>query len=104
MNAVNNIVTILPAEERIIYAMQLLGDKTRYKIFKILLLGNQLCVTDIAQKLNITVSAVSQHFRNFELVGLVHKERTGQKICYMLNSDDILVKNLVNIVHKSSKS
>jgi hypothetical protein len=64
-------------EERLIFAMQLLGDKTRYKI--------------------------SQHFRNFELIGLVDKERMGQKMCYMLKADDYLVKELAAMIKKGYK-
>lgn len=91
-------LTLSSAEERLIFVMQLLGDKTRYKIFKLLMTHDEMCVTDIADEIGITVSAVSQQFRNFELVGLVDKERMGQKICYMLKNDDILVAALVKLV------
>jgi DNA-binding transcriptional ArsR family regulator len=84
-------------EERAIHVMQLLGDKTRFKIFKLLMSGEEMCVSDIAQRLNISVSAVSQHFRNFEMIGLVEKERMGQKICYTLREDDDIVKKLADI-------
>jgi len=81
-------------EDRLIHAMQLLGDKTRYKIFKLLQSDNEMCVTEIANEVGISVSAVSQHFRNFEYLGLVNKVRYGQKICYELNKNDKLVNNL----------
>lgn len=85
-------------EERVVSAMQLLGDKTRFKIFKLLLSGREMCVTEIAKALGISVPAVSQHFRIFELVGLVDKQRYGQKICYLLKTDDQFVKELIRIV------
>lgn len=84
-------------EERLIFAMQLLGDKTRYKIFKLLMAHEELCVTDIAHELGITVSAVSQQLRNFEVIGLVDKERMGQKICYQLKGSDDLVEGLISL-------
>jgi DNA-binding transcriptional ArsR family regulator len=84
-------------EQRTIHVMQLLGDKTRYKMFKLLLNGDEMCVSEIADKLNISVSAVSQHFRNFEMIGLVEKERMGQKICYALKEDDEIVKTIASI-------
>lgn len=90
-------------EERLIFAMQLLGDKTRFKIFKLLMTHEEMCVTDIAEELGISISAVSQHFRNFELIGLVDKERMGQKICYMLKNDDELVQELVAVTNKGKK-
>ena len=96
-------VQISKDEERFIFAMQLLGDKTRYKIFKLLMTRDEMCVTDIAKELGITVPAVSQHFRNFELIGLVDKERMGQKMCYMLKADDNLVKELATMIKKGYK-
>jgi len=90
-------LTLNADEERIVYAMQLLGDKTRFKMFKLLLENNDLCVSEIADRLKISVSAVSQHFRNFEMLGIVEKQRMGQKICYELKSDNKIVKQLINI-------
>ena len=81
-------------EKRLIHTLQLLGDKTRFAIFKLLSSEEELCVSEIAQRLNISPSAVSQHFRNFEMLRLVEKERNGQKICYVLNEDDELVQEL----------
>jgi len=57
-----------------------------------------MCVTDIAEELEVTASAISQHFRNFELIGLVDKERMGQKMCYILKADDYLVKELITMI------
>lgn len=86
-------------EERKIFALQILGDKTRYKMFKLLMKNEEMCVSEIAANLGVTTSAVSQHFRNFEIVGLVGKVRIGQKICYVLKFDDKLVKQLVNVAN-----
>ncbi|MEX2014639.1 MAG: metalloregulator ArsR/SmtB family transcription factor [Candidatus Saccharimonadales bacterium] len=88
-------------DRRIIHILQVLGDTSRYKMFKILLEKKQLCVSEIASKLNISVPAVSQHFRTFELVGIVEKERMGQKICYQLKDNDELINQLVKITNKS---
>jgi DNA-binding transcriptional ArsR family regulator len=85
-------------EERLINAMQALGDQTRYKIFKIMLEGQEKCVSEIADAVNISVPAVSQHFRIFELVGMITKQRYGQKICYSLKKEDKLVKELIELI------
>ncbi len=95
------ITAISVHEERLIHAMQLLGDKTRFKIFKILTEDRDFCVSEIAAKLDVSVSAVSQHFRSFELLGLVKKERMGQKICYGLKSDDSFVKILISLTKET---
>jgi DNA-binding transcriptional ArsR family regulator len=84
-------------EERLVHAMQLLGDKTRFRMFRLLADDKEMCVSEIAAQLNISVSAVSQHFRNFELLGIVEKERMGQKICYELKNDDVFVKQLSSL-------
>lgn len=90
-------------DERLVFAMQLLGDKTRFKIFKLLLSDKEMCVSQIADQLDISVSAVSQHFRNFEQLGLVDKKRTGQKICYVLRDDDRLVNELVQFTAHATR-
>lgn len=90
---------ITTQESRLIQAMQLLGDRTRFKMFKLLSREQDMCVSEIASELDITTSAVSQHFRNFELLGLVDKERTGQKICYILRDEDELVDQLKSIAN-----
>lgn len=84
-------------ESRTVHIMQLLGDSTRFKIFKLLASNEELCVSDIANRLSISPSAVSQHFRNFEMLGVVEKERMGQKICYALRNDDKLINELINV-------
>lgn len=81
-----------------INVFHLLGDKTRFKIFKLLLSKKEYCVSEIAEKVGISVPAASQHFRIFELVGLVDRLRYGQMICYVIKKDDPLVKKLVNCV------
>lgn len=84
-------------EEHLINAMHALGDKTRFKMFKTLLSNQEMCVTEIASALNISVPAVSQHFRIFELVGLVDKQRQGQKICYSIKRGDPLIQELIKL-------
>lgn len=90
-------------DERIIHLLQALGESSRYKMFKILLQKKQLCVSEIAERLELSVPAVSQHFRTFELVGIVRKERMGQKICYQLKDSDEVIKKLIKITGKPNK-
>jgi ArsR family transcriptional regulator, arsenate/arsenite/antimonite-responsive transcriptional repressor len=91
--------TLSGSEERLVQALQLLGDKTRFRIFKLLMSKKKLCVSEIADELGVTLSAVSQHFRQFELVGLVDSDRIGQRICYKLDNND-LVQDLVVMLKK----
>jgi ArsR family transcriptional regulator len=100
MNTATNIKGQLGSrDKRLVSAMQLLGDNTRYKMFKLMSRDSELCVSQIAEQLGISAPAVSQHFRIFELVGLVDKQRTGQKICYSLKKNDELVDNLTQFLN-----
>jgi DNA-binding transcriptional ArsR family regulator len=87
-------------ELSLMYAMQLLGDKTRFKIFKLLLDQHEYCVSEIG----ISMSAVSQHFKQFEILGLVDKQRFGQKICYQLKADHALITVLAPLTNKGDES
>lgn len=82
--------------------MQLLGDETRFKMFQVLLEGNNLCVTEISALLGVSPSAVSQHFRMFELTGVVSKVRNGQKMCYQPKLSDDSVASIAELIKTTS--
>ena len=86
------------AEERIAFIFQALGDPTRLKIFRLLASHEDLCVTDIAHVLQISLPAASYQMKIFEMVGLVRKERMGKMICYELKREDPLVKRILKVV------
>lgn len=75
-----------------------LGDKTRLKIFDILRRKRDICVSELAKKLGISVSAVSQQLRILELSGLVARIRNGQMICYEVKKVDPIVKSIIKIL------
>lgn len=84
-------------DERMPIILGALGDPGRFRIFKILMVHHDICVTDIASILGITVSAASQQLRVLERIGLVRKERMGQMICYEIKSEDPMVKSLCKL-------
>ena len=85
-------------EQQMVRIMQLLGEQTRYKMLKIMLREKNMCVSDIASRLDVSVSAISQHFRSFEMTGLVDKKRDGQRVCYSLDSNNDLMSALTRII------
>jgi DNA-binding transcriptional ArsR family regulator len=91
--------TLTDNERAKVHAMSLLGDETRFRLFKLLLQKDGSCVGDLAKQLNITPSAVSQHFKNFELLGLITKVRVGQKICYSIKEDSKLANSLISFTN-----
>ncbi len=95
----NTATELTKDERRLVQCMQLLGDPTRYKLYKLISNeSDEFCVSELAEKLGITVSAVSQHFRSFELIGLVEKKRMGQKICYRLKKDNLFLDQLTTMI------
>lgn len=86
-------------DEKLLFILQALADKNRFKMFRLMSSDSGMCVSEIAEELKISVPAVSQHFRFFELVGLVDKQRNGQKICYQLRKKDPLVKKVMVLVN-----
>ncbi len=64
------------------------GDTTRIKILYALL-GGELCVSEIAQLLNITQTAVSHQLRVLKNVKAVKFRKEGKTVLYSLEDDHI---------------
>src|SRR3954466_9404117 len=69
-------------------AISALGDVTRREIFQILS-GGPLSVGELAQKLPVTRSAVSQHLRVLTENGLVTHRNVGTRNYYQLDPHGI---------------
>ena len=61
----------------------LFGDATRVRIL-FELLGGELCVSDIAQRLGMTASAISHQLRILKQGRLVKSRREGKTVYYAL--------------------
>ena len=66
---------------------KILGVDTRVKIINLLKARGPLGANEIASKLHITSSAVSQHLKILKHAGLVRNERKGYWIPYEVNAD-----------------
>ncbi len=64
------------------------GDITRVRILT-LLLGGEKCVSDIAQTLELTQSAVSHQLRLLKQLQLVKNRREGKNLLYSLADDHV---------------
>ena len=62
----------------------LMASSSRLKIIYLLRGVKEACVCDIAEILDITVSAVSQHLSKFKAYGLVKARRENQTLYYSL--------------------
>ena len=68
----------------------LMSSSSRLKIIYLLHGVKEACVCDIAEILDITVSAVSQHLSKFKAYGLVKARRENQTLYYSLNDKGFL--------------
>lgn len=73
---------------------KIFGDSNRIRILYALS-GTELCVSDIAGMLGLSVSAVSHQLRILKASKLVRCRRQGKIIFYML--DDEHVRDIINL-------
>src|SRR5437867_52805 len=60
------------------------GNLQRLRILYLLHAHKEMCVCDLAEVLELTDSAVSQHLRKLKDKNIVKTQRKGQTICYSL--------------------
>lgn len=77
------------------------GDSSRLKLLKLLLKG-EMCVSDIAEKLNMSQSAISHQLRVLRQSRLVKYRREGKTVFYSLDDEHvehIIEEGITHIVH-----
>ena len=79
-----------------------LGDKTRYKLMKLLLERKNICVSELAEEVNISVAGVSQQLKILEQAHLIERCREGQRICYAVDTTSPTNKKLLKILELES--
>ena len=88
---VNTVQEQMP-EEELLYDLaelyKVFGDTTRIKILYVLF-EQEMCVCDIAQILNMTMSAISHQLRVLKQAGLVKYRRDGKAVFYALADDHV---------------
>ena len=68
---------------------KVIGDKTRVKILYTLVDG-ELCVQDIADRLEMTHSAISHQLSKLKKYHLIKSRRLGKEMYYSLDDDHVL--------------
>lgn len=84
----------LPQEEKMVAIgriFQILSDPTRCKII-LTLINHELCVTDLAEILGVSLSGISHHLKGLRDNRIVKFRRDGNTIYYSV--DDAHVGNL----------
>lgn len=73
--------------EQITGLFKILGDTTRLKI--IWMLDSEICVSELAKKLEMEQSAVSHQLSILKAGGLVDKRRDGKQVYYKLADNNV---------------
>ncbi|HHY20086.1 MAG TPA: winged helix-turn-helix transcriptional regulator [Firmicutes bacterium] len=87
----------LPIIESLAEVFKVLGDETRVKILYILS-QHELCVCDIANILDMSMPAISNHLRILRALRLVNYRKEGRSVYYSLDDDHIV--DLINIARE----
>ena len=77
-----------PAIEEQADLLSLAGNATRLKMLYLLDNMRELCVSDLAELLGISMSAVSQHLARLKAYGVVAQRRDAQSIFYRLTDSE----------------
>ena len=88
---VDNVQAKLPNEDTMYDLAELFkvfGDSSRIKILSCLQIQS-LCVCDIAEALNMTVSAISHQLRILRQAKLVKANKIGKEVYYSLDDDHV---------------
>ncbi|AII54470.1 hypothetical protein N008_21330 (plasmid) [Hymenobacter sp. APR13] len=87
-----------PGIEAMAAVLALAGNEVRLKML-FLLLDQQLCVCDLADVLQMNVSAISQHLRKLKDGGVIQARKVGQTVFYSLTpAHQPLVQSLLSSV------
>jgi DNA-binding transcriptional ArsR family regulator len=79
--------------------MRTAGDESRLKILCVIFNNKKVCVSDIADELDLSVAIVSHHLQVMAREGLLVPLREGKHVCYELPKD-AFVKDLKRFICK----
>ncbi len=80
---------------------KIMGDSTRLQII-LSLQGRELCVTDIASCLDMSISSVSHQLKSLRLSRIIKQRKDGRTVYYSLDDDhvqDIIATSLEHVGH-----
>jgi len=74
----------------IVIMFKALADPSRLKVIALLTREPNLCVSDIAKKLNMSISRVSHHLKLLEHLGFVKHRQEGKQVYHNIEDDCII--------------
>ncbi len=83
--------------------LSIAGSEVRLKILFLLNMEDELCPCDIADILEMSVPAISQHIRKIKDAGFITSRRDGQTLYYSLVQDKTAVLDSIFTTIKMEK-
>lgn len=77
--------------ESLAHKFKLVGDPNRLKIICLILNDCDMCVSEIAKNLGLSVAITSHHLQALSKEGLLENSREGKNICYKLKKSDLVL-------------
>ncbi len=81
--------------EKLIPVFKAMADETRLRILKLLSCGDEICVCDLTEALEMTQPNISFHLGILREAGLIKDRREGRWSFYQLDTGDMLNRSLV---------
>ena len=100
-NLENSIIPSISTAENVSEYLKQLGDPSRLRIFW-LLCKKTLCVTQIAEEVNMSSPAVSHHLRVLKSASLISSKRNGKEMYYYAANTN-MVKSLYLTIETIAK-
>lgn len=101
LNCMSTLDTMEGNFEKMSKLLSTAGNQVRLKILFLLKMENELCPCDLADILEMSVPAISQHIRKIKNAGIITSRRDGQTLYYSLNEDET---DILNTIFNSIKS
>ncbi|EHQ41012.1 ArsR/SmtB family transcription factor [Myroides odoratus] len=83
----NTLTQVASQLDYVSHTLALVGNTARLQILYLLHQEKRLCVCDLSDMLEMTISAVSQHLRKLKDRQFLDTERQGQTIYYFLTQE-----------------
>lgn len=81
--------------EKLIPVFKAMADETRLRILKLLSCGDEICVCDLTEALEMTQPNISFHLGILREAGLIKDRREGRWSFYQLDTGDMLNRVLI---------
>ncbi len=98
---VEQVINRMPEEDELYdlaEVFKVFGDSTRIRILFVLL-GEEMCVCDLAEALSMNQSAVSHQLKILKQAKLVNNRREGKQVYYSLADDHVTTILAMGLEH-----